>query len=262
MEQIIKYLYSKFLFRDMLGYTIPGLLLLTIILFVFNLHKQTFKEIKDSKILVVGVIFLSYTIGLIIQALATYSYENGHHYPFTSFYPNNISSESLKFARQDFEFNSIVVSIRSNEVENDTLERFSVLRMIHGNVSFALLLSIMFLFLYWFYKFLRSKKNKSYSGNPKDFIIEVIKKIALLIILYFFHLILWRENQKLFIKEEIWRELIYIKHCKHDKFIFKNSYFTPLLIQLQKDSLTKSEINRIIDLVEYGDSITNSKQVK
>lgn len=233
MKKLVEYLYSKFLYRDLLSYAFPGAIVLFSVAYAGHVHVRLLERLEETKICLAVFAFAAYLTGLSIQALGTCLYEY-NWWPFLRFYPSSaLSAHALNFSLQDAEFNAIAVATTGVVGRADRLERFTALKQIYGNAAVAVLILGICDLIY------RFRENAKWD-------------IHMLVFLGYFcvSFLLWWEHRRLVLKEQIWRELVLLasRSTLVIKSVSADNRFVPILMQLCKRYPV--EVKRLLELIE------------
>jgi hypothetical protein len=228
MDAFAEYLYSEFLYRDVLSYAVPGFIVLFSLLYAIKgTCLPLVDALKNSKMYFAGFAFAAYLAGLSIQAIGTIG-SQADWWPLLRFYPSShLSSSTLAFALEDAEFNAIAVVVTKPEERATRLERFGALRQVHGNLAAALFV----LGLCILGRSIYARDNLVAAGWVSVSVIVVAA-------------ILWSEHRNLIIKEQVWRELMMEAKSKSPSIELIRGHFTPILEQL-RSTPDKNQIDQL-----------------
>lgn len=223
MEKLVEYLYSKFLYRDLLSYAFPGAIVLFSVAYAGDGDTgvvRLLKRLEETKVYLAVFAFAAYLTGLSIQALGTFGYEY-NWWPFLRFYPSSaLSTRELNFSLQDAEFNAIAVATTGAVGRADRLERFAALKQVYGNAAVAVFILGICVSMHRF----RAMQN--------CYLLTGVVFLTFLGVAF----LLWREHRRLVLKEQVWRELVLLESLSGPVFVFfpQEGRFVPVLKQLQK----------------------------
>jgi hypothetical protein len=186
MEKLIEHLYTKFLFRDILSYAVPGAIALWA---VAHLLRQRI-ELRGTTT-VVAFCFVAYLAGLFLQAVGTFGYEHSRWCLFR-FHPVPLSIDQTRLGKVDLEYNRMVWASIPEDSRVDfammRAERFAALKQIHANASLALFLVFVAV---------------ASRPSPKFWMWLITVLLILSVSAVLFH-----EHKKLVIKEQVWRQIM------------------------------------------------------
>ena len=186
MEKLIEHLYSKFLFRDILSYAVPGAIALWAAAYLLRRPIEL-----PSTAAVVAFCLVAYLAGLFLQAVGTFGYERSR-WRFFRFHPVPLSVDQTELGKIDLEYNRMVwASIpESNRVDfaMTRVERFAALKQIHANASLAIFLVFIAL-----------------ASRPSP---EWPTCLGTALLVLIVSLVLFHEHKKLVVKEQIWRQIM------------------------------------------------------
>ncbi len=157
MDRLVEYAYDKFFLRDLLGYILPGTLIIGLILYSLGRLGSLWTDVKNSpKVYFVAVLAGGYIAGLVLQAAGTF-YGERQEWPLVRFYLpqeqqaaflNELESGDVRapLARINSAlYREYCYSIeqRQGAMRDSWLatsaERFSTLKAVHGNIALSFL---------------------------------------------------------------------------------------------------------------------------
>ncbi len=194
MKDIIQFLYTDFILRDIFGYVLPGAVVFVAVLYFFC-HTDIVKTIIDKDLLLwkhsfvlLLVVPLFYLIGHSVSGVAFNIVDPN---PIYSYYPyNGDIKNNTDFMQHKEEFvNALGTLASSAERLNKQDERLVVLKQLTGTGSAACLIALFILFL----SFLKNSKD----DNMESKLTFKMVRIILIPMLLFLAGGLWAHHDKL-----------------------------------------------------------------
>ncbi len=153
VSNIVRYLYSKFLMRDLLSFILPGAILITSVLLLFLGPSQLFGYVKEVPLIAYVLLFgFCFLVGFFIQCFGTLVCTC---HPLIKFYSPRWLDEEERTQTEDDKGNDIkdgskrVSAIRNirrmnlQDVYKEHWERIAVLKQMCGNNALALSFSFL-----------------------------------------------------------------------------------------------------------------------